>query len=45
MNWEGVNEFVAVYETGGFTPAAKQLDCSTAQISRQVSALENRDKS
>jgi len=42
MNWEGVNEFVAVYETGGFTPAAKQLDCSTAQISRQVSALEHR---
>lgn len=42
MNWEGVNEFVAVYETGSFTAAGKQLSCSTAQVSRLVNALENR---
>ncbi|OOV88711.1 LysR substrate-binding domain-containing protein [Oceanospirillum linum] len=42
MNWEGVNEFVAVYETGGFTSAAQQLSCSTAQVSRQIGKLENR---
>ncbi|MFW1678607.1 LysR substrate-binding domain-containing protein [Pontibacter sp. JAM-7] len=42
MNWEGVCEFVAVAETGSFTAAAKQLNISTAQVSRQVSALENR---
>lgn len=40
--WEGVNEFVAVAETGSFTRAAKQLSVSTAQVSRQVSALEAR---
>lgn len=42
FNWEGVTEFVAVAETGSFTAAAKQLDISTAQVSRQVSALESR---
>lgn len=42
MQWQGVNEFVAVYETNSFTSAGKQLNCSTAQISRQVNALENR---
>jgi len=42
FNWEGVNEFVAVAETQSFTAAAKQLDISTAQVSRQVSALESR---
>ncbi|MFT6915572.1 MAG: DNA-binding transcriptional LysR family regulator [Motiliproteus sp.] len=41
-NWEGVSEFVAVAETGGFTAAAKRLSISTAQVSRQVSALEVR---
>ncbi len=40
--WEGVNEFVAVAETESFTQAAKRLDVSTAQVSRQVSALETR---
>ncbi|MED5468362.1 MAG: LysR family transcriptional regulator [Pseudomonadota bacterium] len=40
--WEGVNEFVAVAETESFTRAAKRLDVSTAQVSRQVSALEAR---
>ena len=42
FNWEGVTEFVAVAETESFTAAAKQLDISTAQVSRQVSALEKR---
>uniref|UniRef100_UPI0026175785 LysR family transcriptional regulator n=1 Tax=uncultured Halomonas sp. TaxID=173971 RepID=UPI0026175785 len=40
--WEGVSEFVAVAETDSFTQAAKRLDVSTAQVSRQVSALEAR---
>lgn len=42
FNWEGVTEFVAVAETGSFTSAAKKLEISTAQVSRQVSALEKR---
>lgn len=42
FNWEGVNEFVAVAETESFTAAARQLEISTAQVSRQVSALESR---
>ena len=40
--WEGVTEFAAVCETESFTAAAKRLGISTAQVSRQVSALENR---
>ena len=40
--WEGVSEFVAVAESESFTAAAKQLGISTAQVSRQISALENR---
>ena len=42
FNWEGVCEFVAVVEAESFTGAAKQLGISTAQVSRQVSALEAR---
>lgn len=42
FNWEGVSEFVAVAEAESFTKAAKQLGISTAQVSRQVSALETR---
>lgn len=42
FNWEGVTEFVAVAEKESFTAAAKQLGISTAQVSRQVSALETR---
>jgi DNA-binding transcriptional LysR family regulator len=42
LAWEGVSEFVAVAETESFTQAAKQLGISTAQVSRQVSALEAR---
>jgi DNA-binding transcriptional LysR family regulator len=41
-SWEGVTEFVAVAETESFTAAAKRLDSSVANISRQVQALENR---
>lgn len=44
MNWQGISEFVFVAETGSFTLAAKKLLISTAQVSRQVSALENRLK-
>lgn len=40
--WEGVCEFVAVVEQGSFTAAARRLGISTAQVSRQVSALEAR---
>ncbi|OPX54601.1 transcriptional regulator, LysR family [Oceanospirillum multiglobuliferum] len=40
--WDGVSEFVAVVETGSFTEAAKRMALSTAQISRQVSQLEQR---
>lgn len=42
FGWEGVTEFVAVAETESFTQAAKRLGISTAQVSRQVSALEAR---
>ncbi|GLQ05093.1 LysR family transcriptional regulator [Sneathiella chinensis] len=42
MQWEGVVEFVAVAELQSFTAAAKRLGISTAQVSRQVSALEAR---
>ncbi|MFT4929738.1 MAG: DNA-binding transcriptional LysR family regulator [Phenylobacterium sp.] len=41
-NWEGINEFVAVAQTGSFTLAAKKLAISVAQVSRQVSAIEKR---
>lgn len=41
-SWEGVSEFAAVVEQGGFTAAARQLETSTAHVSRQVSALEQR---
>ncbi|MDF2155842.1 LysR family transcriptional regulator [Vibrio sp. CAU 1672] len=41
-NWEGVSEFVAVAETNSFTTAANKLNTSVAQVSRRVSALEER---
>ena len=40
--WEGVSEFVAVAETNSFTAASVRLSISTAQVSRQISALETR---
>lgn len=42
FSWEGVTEFVAVAEVGSFTAAAGRLGISTAQVSRQVGALEAR---
>jgi DNA-binding transcriptional LysR family regulator len=42
MKWEGILEFVAVAETNRFTAAGKRLSISTAQVSRQISQLENR---
>lgn len=42
LSWEGVSEFVAVAEAGTFTAAAKRLGISTAQVSRQIGALEAR---
>lgn len=40
--WAGIAEFVAVIETGSFTAASERLAISTAQVSRQVNALEQR---
>lgn len=42
FGWQGVTEFVAVAELQSFTQAAKRLGISTAQVSRQISALEAR---
>ena len=42
MKWEGISEFVSVAEYESFTRAAKEMAISTAQVSRQVSALEKR---
>lgn len=42
FSWEGVSEFVAVAEAESFTAAASRLGISTAQVSRQISALESR---
>ncbi|PPC75133.1 LysR family transcriptional regulator [Pokkaliibacter plantistimulans] len=38
--WFGLNEFVALAETGSFTAAAERLSTSTANISRRLHALE-----
>ncbi|MBR9971751.1 LysR family transcriptional regulator [Magnetospirillum sulfuroxidans] len=40
--WDGIDEFVAVAETGSFSQAAKRLRVSSSQVSRQVAALEDR---
>ena len=42
MQWEGISEFVYVAENQSFTLASKKMAISTAQVSRQVSALEQR---
>ena len=42
VQWQGISEFVAVAESESFTGAAKRLTLSTAQVSRQISALEAR---
>jgi len=40
--WDGISEFIAVAERQNFTHAAKQLGISVAQVSRQVTALEEK---
>ncbi len=42
MSWQGIDEFVAVAETGSFTQATRKLNCSTAHVSRQITRLEER---
>jgi len=42
MKWEGISEFVFVAENESFTQASKKMAISTAQVSRQISALEKR---
>ena len=42
MKWQGINEFVAVAEAQSFSQASRKLNISTAQVSRQISALEKR---
>lgn len=40
--WTGIDEFVQVVESGGFTAAARALGVSKAHISKQVRQLEDR---
>jgi DNA-binding transcriptional LysR family regulator len=42
MQWDGISEFVYVAENESFTLASKKMVISTAQVSRQISALEKR---
>jgi len=42
MQWEGISEFVYVAENESFTLASRKMAISTAQVSRQISALEKR---
>ena len=42
MQWDGISEFVYVAENESFTLASKKMGISTAQVSRQISALEKR---
>ncbi len=42
LNHEGLHEFVAVVEQGGFTAASNTLGVSTSFVSRQVRRLEDR---
>lgn len=41
-HWEGICEFIAVAESQSFTKASHRLNISTAQVSRQITALEQR---
>lgn len=40
--WEGIDEFVAVAESGQFTAAAERMGVSSSHISRQIARLEER---
>lgn len=42
FHWNGLNEFIAVVEAESFTLAARRIGISTAQVSRQINALEER---
>lgn len=42
INHQGLHEFVAVVEQGGFTAASNTLGVSTSFVSRQVKRLEDR---
>lgn len=42
MQWQGIVEFISVAETQSFTLTAHKLEISVAQVSRQISALEQR---
>jgi DNA-binding transcriptional LysR family regulator len=42
--WDGIDEFVAVYERGSFSAAAIALGVSASHVSRSVAALEDRLK-
>ena len=41
-SFDGIVEFVAVAEHQGFSAAARQLNCSTSHVSRQLAKLEQR---
>src|SRR3546814_20694129 len=40
--WDGIEEFLAVYDRGRFAPAAKSLRKSPSHVSRAISSLEAR---
>lgn len=40
--WAGIDEFCAVAHARSFAQAARRLDCSTSQISREIARLEDR---
>lgn len=42
MTWRGIEEFLAVVETGSFTAAAEALGVSKSYVSKMVSELEAR---
>lgn len=42
MTWRGIEEFLAVVETGSFTAAAETLGVSKSYVSKMVSELEGR---
>lgn len=41
-SWDGIDSFIAVCETGGFSAAATRLGVSTSHVSREVARLEDR---
>ncbi|CAH0532881.1 HTH-type transcriptional regulator DmlR [Vibrio stylophorae] len=42
QHWQGIEAFIAVAELGSFTQAAKRMQTSVVQVSRQISQLEAR---